>query len=1531
MADDIRDLMKQYDHRVLSRNRSQYSMIHPQFMPPPRPVLARDRYRAPHRHEEAQYDDGVEDGEDNDLYGQVAPLDSCDERLFQQPIDDARFAYNPALHAELSSDAQLGTSSSPAFQAGQRRAENHQVVPSHPSIVSQTYRAEQQAKNQQHGDLHSRRQTLAPRPAPKRTELPHAPPVVQGIPLVFVTELPDRHRTVFPFPTFNAVQSKCFGHVYKSDDNFVLASPTGSGKTAILELAICRAINNNSTDQYKIVYQAPTKALCSERVRDWQTKFTPLGLKCVEITGDSDNADLRNVQTANIIITTPEKWDLITRRWKDHVKLMRLIKLFLIDEVHILKEDRGATLETVVSRMKTIGTDVRFVALSATVPNFDDVATWLGKNAAEPYEAAMNESFGEEFRPVKLRKHVCGYVNNCNDWMFDKFLDSKLPEVISQYSHRKPIMVFCNTRKSCQSTAKMLANWWISRNSGDQYWKAPSQPPQSKDRELRECAVSGVAFHHAGLELEDRLMVEKGFLNGEINVICCTSTLAVGVNLPCHFVIIKNTVSYGDGGLQEYADLEVMQMLGRAGRPQFDDSAIAVIMTRHTKVRHYEMMVTGQEPLESTLHLGLMDHLNAEIGLGTIHDLISARKWIGGTFLHVRLRQNPGHYKLEGARSGQQIDEQLDDICTQSIIRLQETDLVTNDDHFRCTDFGHAMARYYVHFETMKIFMSLERQARPAEILSAIANATEFDNIRFSAGEKNFYKDLNRSSAIRFPIPVNIAQPSHKISLMIQSALGTAILTWSGDMLKHKRQYTMELGLVIKHASRLIRCIIDCQISLGDSVGVRQALMLARSLAARAWDEGQWQLKQIEDVGPASIMKFTAAGIKSIEDLECTEPHKIENLMGRLPPFGLKILDRLKSFPKLRVSLQIQPGSIHKTSDGVKVLVKTDVGFLDDRPLQSFRGSPLHVCVLAETTDGRMMHFARISGRQLGTGQALIFSALLTSADQFIKCYVACDAVAGTQREAIVKPKIAPSMFPAPKPAETPFTQSRSQIRRPTPNMSVRRIKNFDGTCEESVRKDEFDDGIDDEDLMQQAALADLDFDHIENYANPTDAITRKNTTTNRSTRGKTKPKQVERPTENDDDEPRQLENGKWSCNHKCKDKNSCKHLCCREGLDKPPKKSTRKSTLAIEAPLQTEPESSVERGRLTQTKLQLTTSKRKKSAAIEELDLTQEEKKRKAEYATSGPSDYQTLHQLHEKIVKKQSPTELSSIMHKKPSYQYAAGGDHNLSFMDDGVEKRVIASSDYGDSELDDLSIHFGQPESSHAQKRSSKPEEVGIVYDHIRGLVSDQQSETYGDDESLFGEAMTGLVDSQSFQHTNTDKDLEIEDLDQLFLDIDDEIDLPDHDSFDRAGAEAYQSTPPSLPNYFATSSPVKVPKMPPVKGQSLFLNDTSSSTPVPDSLMTMKYGQKGGLVGEVEQTKRPQSKSCDMTLGKRNANEVQNFEIDENASKLGLEELDGLEKTDVKTGDQQALDIPDAFKDLEPWLFAEYGDVVELVDD
>ena len=276
-------------------------------------------------------------------------------------------------------------------------------------------------------------------------QLGHAPPLVQGIQLVPTTDLPDRFKRLFKFPVFNAIQSKLFRIGFGSDENLVLSAPTGSGKTVIMELAICRLVSVHRSADFKIVYQAPTKSLCSERFQDWNQKFTNLGLKCAELTGDTPSSQLRDVQSASIIVTTPEKWDSVTRKWRDHARLMQMVKLFLIDEVHILRDIRGATLEAVVSRMKSVGGEVRFVALSATVPNSDDIATWIGKNSNNPQLPAHREVFGEEYRPVKLEKLVYGFPSRNNDFIFDKVLNPRYDLLLPRVLLLRPGQIIWNS------------------------------------------------------------------------------------------------------------------------------------------------------------------------------------------------------------------------------------------------------------------------------------------------------------------------------------------------------------------------------------------------------------------------------------------------------------------------------------------------------------------------------------------------------------------------------------------------------------------------------------------------------------------------------------------------------------------------------------------------------------------------------------------------------------------------------------------------------------------------------------------------------------------------------------------------------------------------------------------------------------------------------------------------------------------------------------------------------------------------------
>lgn len=175
------------------------------------------------------------------------------------------------------------------------------------------------------------------------------------------------------------------------------------------------------------------------------------------------------------------------------------------------------------------------------------------------------------------------------------------------------------------------------------------------------------------------------------------------------------------------------------------------------------------------------------------------------------------------------------------------------------------------------------------------------------------FKEINRANGIKFPIKVDIAMHAHKRSLIIQSELGGVDFPADEQYVKHKRQFLQDKAILLSTIHRLICCVVDCQIHLQDAVAVRHALELARSFCARVWDNSPYQMKQIAQIGVIAIRKLALGGISSIEALESAEPHRIEMLMSKNPPFGNKLQGNLRDFPKLRVSVKMM-GKVKRTS-----------------------------------------------------------------------------------------------------------------------------------------------------------------------------------------------------------------------------------------------------------------------------------------------------------------------------------------------------------------------------------------------------------------------------------------------------------------------------------------------------------------------------------------------------------------------------------------------------------------------------------------
>lgn len=435
--------------------------------------------------------------------------------------------------------------------------------------------------------------------------------------------------------------------------------------------------------------------------------------------------------------------------------------------------------------------------------------------------------------------------------------------------------------------------------------------------------------------------------------------------------------------------------------------------------------------------------------------------------------------------------------------------------------------------------------------MSAIAQAAEFNDIRLKAGEKSLYKHINKDVGIKFPIQVDVALPAHKVSLLLQAELGGMDFPASEQLSKHKSQFQQDKAMVFQHVSRLVRCVTDCQLARGDSVAARHALELARSFAARVWDSSPLQLKQLEQVGNVAVRRLANAGINSIEALENAEAHRIETVIGRGPPFGMKLLSKLAQFPKLRVLVKMA-GKEMKPQRCIKIRVKAEIGFLNENVPAFFRKKLIYVCFLAETSDGQLIDFRRIAASKLHNSHEVFMTTELTKPSQYILCHVMCDEIAGTCRSAELRPNFPASLFP---------TSMEQNDGDKTDGAAKDRLnsRQFPSAGGKRQRSEDFNDsGLDDGDLLAAENVEIMDIDAFEDELASLPSKDSNQPVKKLATSKKQR-------TDNNDCEHPQLKNGKWACNHKCKDKAKCKHLCCKEGLDKPPKPSKKSNSLTAE------------------------------------------------------------------------------------------------------------------------------------------------------------------------------------------------------------------------------------------------------------------------------------------------------------------------------------------------------------------------------
>jgi replicative superfamily II helicase len=536
-----------------------------------------------------------------------------------------------------------------------------------------------------------------------------------------VTEAVPEFADAFAFEEFNRMQREALPGILETDHNVVASAPTASGKTALAELAICKALSEEGT----ALFVAPMRALTNEKEDEWE-RFEEMGYSVYVVTGERD-LNPRRAERADVLVMTPEKVDSATRKHDSpRYAFIRDIDCCVIDEVHLLdSERRGSVLEVVVSRLRRL-CDPRFVALSATMPNADDVAAWLDAPAETTYE------FGDDYRPVDLHAGVETYNPGGNAFQ-NKYrrLYTALDLADPHLREDGQALVFVSSRGDTVQAAKKARDIIAERDipvgaRGDYDFHSETQDLENKT--LRQSALDGVAFHHAGLSREDKNSVEEWFKQGKLDLLFSTTTLAWGVNLPARCVVLRDTKLHDPlEGEVDISPLDVLQMLGRAGRPGYDDVGYGWVVAEPEEADKYRDLLREGKRIESRLADDLAEHLNAEIALGTLRGIEDVMEWLETTFYYVRARRAPDAYPGD---IRERVRETLETLVERGFV---ETD---DDLGLEATTISELASRFYLRLETAERFASLGEELTEDDALRVVARAAEFDSVSARSDEE---------------------------------------------------------------------------------------------------------------------------------------------------------------------------------------------------------------------------------------------------------------------------------------------------------------------------------------------------------------------------------------------------------------------------------------------------------------------------------------------------------------------------------------------------------------------------------------------------------------------------------------------------------------------------------------------------------------------------------------------------------------------------------------------------------------------------
>lgn len=484
-----------------------------------------------------------------------------------------------------------------------------------------------------------------PLPTPKTTYCHHdvsVPSCYEGNYDIHSLEYPQVSAKEYQFEldAFQRQSVKCI----ERNESVLVAAHTSAGKTAVAEYAIALALKNKQ----RVIYTSPIKALSNQKYRELQSEFSDVGL----MTGDS-TID----KNASCLVMTTEILRSMLYRGSE---VVREVAWVIFDEVHYMRDkERGVVWEEAII---LVPQNVRFVFLSATIPNAREFSEWIARLKEEPCHTIHTDT-----RPVPLKHFVYSVGAGAGIHLVvdqrGQFLANNFEKAMTEISataanksgpgrgalskkksrgppnavgkvdcfevieliHKQnyhPVIVFSFSRRDCEAYAMQLSkldfNTEEEREVMEQIFDNAISSLNVEDRNLPQITAMlpllrrGVGIHHSGLLPIIKEVVELMFNEGLIKCLFATETFAMGVNMPAHTVLFCQMRKFDGEKFRFLNGGEYIQMSGRAGRRGIDDEGVAILMCdeKIEPTLAKSLMSGASEPLNSTFRLGYNMLLN---------------------------------------------------------------------------------------------------------------------------------------------------------------------------------------------------------------------------------------------------------------------------------------------------------------------------------------------------------------------------------------------------------------------------------------------------------------------------------------------------------------------------------------------------------------------------------------------------------------------------------------------------------------------------------------------------------------------------------------------------------------------------------------------------------------------------------------------------------------------------------------------------------------------------------------------------------